>query len=136
MDTTTDRYAMTVADARFTLDATEDAAWLTGWVDSPELAREIAATFPKSVKMRGGAVGGAGPDYRNPDGSRRDRGYLRLQLRLRKDGVNGGVNEAGIKRLRSALKTIEKHGYSVEYKTSYANSVTRERLDEKLNEAA
>lgn len=49
---------------------------------------------------------------------------------FRKNGVNGGVNEAGIKRVRTLLKAAEKGGIPVMYQATCTNSIAT--LDEFL----
>lgn len=72
-------------------------------VETQELAAEIAATFPTSCKMR------SGPVYRCDAPV---RGYVSCRVILTADRVNGGRNEAGIKRYRSVRRAIAKLGHT------------------------
>ncbi len=124
-------------DSRFTfqLEATEDFAQVTAIVESLERAREIAAQFPKSYGMRAKTLSGSGPDYTDADGRRITKGYLELHAKLAADGVNRGVNESGIARLRRTLSKIERLGYAFEYQTNWKNSISLARLEEKIGAA-
>lgn len=84
----------------------------TGRVATPELAREIAAAFPKATKIRGGAI----------STSTGKEGYINLYAELTPNGSNRGVNETGLKRFRSFLKAAERLGHTVEYRAVFSNS--------------
>src|SRR4051812_40999062 len=66
-------------------------------VDTPEQAKEIAATFPKFVKVKG-------QRYHAEDGM---KGLVSFHIGLSADGVTGAVNETGLKRLRRFLDLVE-----------------------------
>lgn len=86
-------------------------------VETLEKAREIAAQFPQSVKLRPTTL-----DKRNG----MTVGYLYFNATLLANGVNGGRNEAGIKRYRSLRKAIARLGYATTYATTATNSYTTE----------
>lgn len=89
----------------------------TAILDTPEAAVEFVARFPKSAKLRATTLG----TY--DDAGNFTLGYVSHRINLRSDGVNGGVNETGIKRYRSILKAAEKAGIRVEFKgTGFLNS--------------
>ena len=89
--------------------------------DGIELAKEIAAMFPKSVKMYATKLATYTPgDYSD----RFTVGLVNMEATLVANGVNGGKNEAGIKRVRSFMKNAEKLGFKTEYKMPYTNSLT------------
>lgn len=91
-------------------------------VESAEVAREIAAQFPKSCKVTGCRVS-TGPD-------RADYGLVNLTIGLGANGSRGEKNETGLKRLASFLRNAEKLGHEIEYVVSFANSyATREEFD-------
>ncbi len=87
-------------------------------VETVELAREIAASLPKSIKIQANVLNDreAGEKY----------GYLTLSIALKANGVNGGRNEAGIKRYRSLRKALAKHGHEITWVTPYRNSYPTE----------
>jgi hypothetical protein len=93
-------------------------------VETPEQAREVAAQFPKSYKVRGGAISGI------DNGVSYTRGHVGWSRKLLADGVNGGVNEAGIAAYHRMVKMLDKLGYAVEWAAPYANSYrTREQFE-------
>lgn len=78
-------------------------------------AEMFAATLPKSLKARATSMSG-----HLPNGAR--SGFVFFRAVLKQDGVNGGVNETGLKRLRAAVKAI-----SFEWNPdTCANSMTEE----------
>lgn len=84
-------------------DMWKDAAAPQGFraslvVATPELAKEIAASFPKFVKVKG-------QRYLDRDGT--IKGYVSFHLGLSADRVTGAVNETGLKRLRKFLGLVE-----------------------------
>lgn len=60
-------------------------------------AQAFAATLPKFLKARGTGFS----DCRSPI-----RGCVWFSVTLKSDGVNGGVNETGLKRLRKAAQVL------------------------------
>lgn len=75
-------------------------------------AERIKAWFPKSVGVRATTSG-------------RD-GYVWLQVRVRADRVNGGRNEAGIKRYRRFRAVAAEHGIDVVWTAPARNSIRTE----------
>lgn len=104
----------------FEIDATPFSVTARLGVDTPEQAREIAASFPKGAKVRGGAVSIAGTG--------RVEGYVSFTASIAADGVNGGRNEAGIKRYHTFRRTAEKLGYGLAYVPRFGNSLTEAEL--------
>lgn len=68
-----------------------------------EEATTRAAQFPKSCALKVLTIWGYDPYY-----------LVSTRVHLRADGVNGGTNEAGIKRLASIKRTASKLGIVVE----------------------
>jgi hypothetical protein len=93
-------------------------------VESVERAREIAAQFPKSYKVRGTSV----TSY--ADGHPRVSGYVGWSRRLNPNDVNGGANETGIAAYHRMIAKLDQLGYDVEWATPYSNSYrTREAFE-------
>jgi hypothetical protein len=93
-------------------------------VESVERAREIAAQFPKSYKVRGVSL------TTIEDGQRVERGHVGWARRLSPDGTNGGENEAGIAAYYRMIAKLDQFGYGVEWATPYGNSYrTREAFE-------
>ena len=78
-----------------------------------ETAKEIAALFPKMVGLTATTLSGSREG---------NTGYLHFSVKLAKDGVNGGKNETGIKRLQRLLAVAAKNGLAVEYVANFSNS--------------
>lgn len=68
-------------------------------------AEAYAAQFPKSAKMRTSEYGNGGDKAR--------WGLVRFDVRTASDGVNGGVNESGLKRLATIRRTAAKLGFEI-----------------------
>jgi hypothetical protein len=119
--------------------------------ESVEHGREVAATFPKSYKVRATTLSGYTEEYdalaeemlgplpwgpgkwelfyaevQRLPAQRYCHGWVTLRVGLREDGVNGGVNETGIKRARAFLAKAEKLGFTVVFDETacYSNSAT------------
>jgi hypothetical protein len=97
-------------------------------------AHELAAKFPKYVKVSAGPIGGnwisgtcetasALDKAQWAAGEYGDRGYFSLKLRFISNGTTGAVNESAIKRYQGFIKTCVKLGIPVEYVTRYGNSL-------------
>lgn len=96
-------------------------------VKDREAALELAAAFPKSLKVRGFGVSCRGPGY----------GIVELHVDLRANESNDGYNETGVKRYRSLRKHAERLGIPVVYRPRFRNSVATEaRFEELLGGAA
>jgi hypothetical protein len=125
----------------------------TIWAETIEQAREIAAKFPKSLRLRTGTCTGQDyydhqvidPRYRagyhHPDGIWShgwSTGLVSLVVSFRADGVNKGANETGLKRYRSFRKHTDKLGIKVTFVGGlYQNSVpTEDALNALLEEVA
>lgn len=92
------------------------------YVDSPDEARAIAATFPKSWRVKAGKGWGLSGHY----------GYVIMTVDLGADGVNGGANEAGLKRLRAMAKRVPFEFHA----ENCLNAASPEQLAALLEEAA
>lgn len=70
-----------------------------------EAAREFAALFPRAAKMRAEEVstGPGRPDY----------AIVSVTITTAANGVNGGTNETGIKRLAGIRRAAAKHGIEI-----------------------
>ncbi len=122
----------------FQVSACYQPAWRGGSEDVPqhveinlytetmEQAEEIVSRFPKSAKLRTGVLHNG--YYGKPNSA-----YVTSRIQLLSDGVNGGRNETGIKRLASFFKKAEKLGLPVEWISPYKNSYeTREAFERAL----
>lgn len=87
-------------------------AKLSANVADLDAARELAATFAKSVKAQALSVSSVEGDYAT----------VEVMAKLASSKAVGEVNEAGIKRVQSALRTIERNGWEVEYASPFKNS--------------
>lgn len=93
---------------------------LTASFADRETADAFAGQFPKACQMRAYNLGGD-PEH---------TAMVRSTARLTSDGVNGGVNETGVKRYRAAVRACAKLGASITYTTPYGNSYpTREAFE-------
>jgi hypothetical protein len=79
----------------------------------------ILALFPKSARLHATSLSRMGTDE---NGGSRTLGYISSTIKLATDGVNGGRNETGIKRLHSILRAAEKAGLVVEYSAAAGNA--------------
>ena len=83
-------------------------------------AAEFAAQFPKSAKVFAGLL------Y-TENGT---RGWASAQASLVSDGVNGGVNETGLRRYRTIVKTAERLGIEILWVARAGNAyATREAFE-------
>lgn len=117
----------------------ELGAYTSGWtkarviVPTAEDAQAIAAQFPKSAKVRASSISGyfkgdttEGAYSSDPDAALATHGYVHIEIVLQSNGVNGGVNETGIKRYRAFRKHCARLGFIVEYKADGSNSYPTE----------
>lgn len=102
--------------SKFTATATASYITISMRVETKEAAQAIAAQFPKSVKAIATTI--------NIIGGTDRQGCIDIEARIGANGVNGGKNETGIKRIKSALKTITALGYEFEYTMPWTNSLT------------
>ncbi len=72
-------------------------------------AEAFAATMPKWLRVVGSSI----------SGSTRGSGYISFHVNFAADAVNGGKNEAGMKRLKKFLSLVE-----WEYQSPFLNSVS------------
>lgn len=91
-------------------------------VETPEEACELAASFPKSIKVCGCAL----------DTPTLRKGYVSCVIRLQADRLNKGYNETGVRRYRRLRKILAERGYRVEWAMPYRNCITEEELEEEL----
>jgi hypothetical protein len=85
----------------------------TAELPSPTEAVEFGRMFPKSAKVIGMTLTTA-------TGER--RGWAVAEGNLVSNGVNGGVNEAGLKRYHAIVKAAGKLGIEIQYTTDAGNS--------------
>jgi hypothetical protein len=122
----------------FRVAASEWAIEATLEVDTPEEAREIAASFPKSAKVHGQTLHTYVADENghailDSEGCHQTlyHGWVSFHAKIKADDVNGGRNETGIRRYRSFSKAAEKLGFAVEYDANaFGNSLSVEELEE------
>lgn len=102
---------MTNSEAAFAIRAIHDGhnmahavgANITMVTDNIDAAIAVASMFPKSCKVRATKLFGADSV----------RGYVEFQVHLYENGVNGGVNETGIRRYKTLMKHCAKWGVPV-----------------------
>lgn len=87
-------------------ELTKDEAWA------------LQGTFAKSTKMRACRV-----THLSTDREYYDTYSVVANAGIKANGVNGGENETGIKRLKSIFKTIDKAGDTIELVTRRHNTV-------------
>lgn len=122
------RIQATVDDARQVIGVRAGAR-----VGTPERAQQIAAAFPKFIRVKGGPCSGFAPaDFAAAHGvpldasgrALRAYGSITAAFSFSADRNNGGKNEAGLKRLRAFLRCA-----SWEYDAdAFGNSATREEF--------
>jgi hypothetical protein len=109
-------------------------------LDTVEQARQIAAAFPKSAGLKPTTLSTYvkdeyGEPVPDPIAGRRyqhiTKGYIGFYVKLDADNANKGRNEAGIKRLRSLLRNIERLGHTYRYDAdAYTNGMTADEFGE------
>lgn len=101
-------------------------------ITSLEEAQEIAARFPKSLKVRGTthtAWVREGAEMRRLDG-----GCVIARISLAPNKTTGERNETGIKRYRSIVRHLDRMGIELEWGTMYTTSyATREQFEAALD---
>jgi hypothetical protein len=85
--------------------------------DVPE-AETVVGLFPKSAKLRAGTCGTMREDFTSGP----TVGYVSVSITLAANGVNGGANETGVKRIASILKAADKAGLPVVWNDRLGNS--------------
>lgn len=105
---------------KFEITANTYAAKIRAEVETAEQAQDLAAIFPKSVKAIGKAA------YRLEDMTTRKFGVIEVEAIIKANKNTGEKNEAGIKRLKSAIKAINAAGFDVEYAAKDWNNVLTE----------
>lgn len=78
-------------------------------VETVEIAEAYAAEFPKGAKIRASRL--TAPDRVN--GGWRDYGLITGSIGFKADGVNGGINETGLKRYRTWIKALDKLDHTI-----------------------
>ncbi len=86
-----------------------------------KLSREIADQFPKSLKVK--------PSLLHTTGGYKP--FVQLVANLTANGVNGGINETGLRRYRSFRKNAEKLGIEIEWAPAFRNSYPTEQQFER-----
>lgn len=125
---------VTTAGPNFEPTETPQSVGASMIVETVEEARALAASFPKSTKVRGGSL-----STRTRDGEPVVVGYVKFNANLVANGVNGGVNETGMKRYRSFRKHVAALGHPIEWGTRYSNGIdeqTFERITAPAQEVA
>lgn len=113
----------TATDLVAEIDACE--YWIKASIEVASVAdaKALAAQFPKAIGLRA---------LRLLGGPTEASGIVEFQARISADGVNGGTNEAGIKRYRSFRKHLDRHGIEVNWRMRYANAWTEAELEAHL----
>lgn len=104
----------------YTQDGQVAAVRVMANVDTPEQAAAIAATFPKWLKVIGTHCSG----WRGESKDYTTWGIVSFQASLTTDGVNKGINETGLKRLKRFLSLVPYRFYAYEI----SNPATPEQL--------
>lgn len=101
-------------------DTTRPEQWsVAGRFATVEEAQAVVALFPKSAKLQASRL------Y----GDEAHEGSVRGWTKLSQDGVNGGVNEAGIKRFRSFIKAAKKAGVTLEWDSANRTAAYETQAD-------
>jgi len=79
---------------------------------------ELLALFPKSTKLKASGCS----TFDEETNRRFVIPTIRGSVELRSNGVNGGVNETGIKRYRSIVKHADKLGIEIVFGTRFQNA--------------
>jgi hypothetical protein len=126
--------------AEFTVTATTFQIRVSAETDTVEEARELAAQFPKSAKVKATTLSTYVQDADHnpiPDpvtGAKYQhitKGYVAFYAKLEADGANKGTNEAGIRRYRSFARAAARLGHSVRYDArGSTNSLTADQFAE------
>lgn len=88
-------------------------------------ALAILADFPKSAGLKIHRIGGDADCWTSED--KRWKVYMIAQLCS--NGANGGVNETGLKRVKTIRRVAAAKGYTVAWPKKYANAVTEAEFD-------
>jgi hypothetical protein len=76
------------------------------YVADPQAAVEFAATLPKGIKAKASTL-----TY----GDNRKVGWVSMRAVLEANGVNGGRNETGVKRVQAFRRAMAKAGLRLEF---------------------
>ncbi len=88
-------------------------------VETTKDADEVVVIFPKSIGLKSCHLG------RCVNGKYVKVGYVTMRVQLAKDGVNGGKNESGIKRIKRFLK-LANHQFVMK---ESGNAATKEQIE-------
>lgn len=92
-------------------------------VPTAEDALELAARFPKSLRVRATTL-----SYANAEGQWTRCGLVHLHVSTVANATTGEANEAGVKRLRSFFTHAARQGLRIPYLVDlYSNSLTTEQ---------
>jgi len=83
-------------------------------------AQDFAAQFPKLVRMTATEC-----VCYNAGAESTRKGIIVVRIHLGADGVNGGVNETGLRRIKTLARICERLGIRLERKRNWANSAER-----------
>lgn len=97
-------------------------------VPTLEAAQALAAEFPKTTKVRATTL--TSPIDGDYTKGSRVTGIVTFQATTASNGVNGGTNETGIRRLRSFRKALAGLGISESIETPYSNSLSADEFEE------
>lgn len=76
---------------------------------TPQAAADFVASFPKAAKLASPSLNG----HTVVAAGGVETGIVKVHIRTAADGVNGGVNETGMKRLATIRRTAAKLGVEV-----------------------
>jgi hypothetical protein len=82
------------------------------------------ALFPKSVKVVASTLSG----YDMETSSSWSAPIAAWGVRIDADGVNGGVNETGIKRINKFMAVAKASGMNMTWSMNYQNSITEDQF--------
>ena len=109
------------------VEVTAQKNWLEATINVAtfEDAEAFCTEFPKYVKAHACTLSG------NHDGDYFKIGMVRVAINLQTNGVNGGVNEMGIKRYRAFRRICEAKGLPFKFVEGFYR-LTESELDELL----
>jgi hypothetical protein len=85
---------------------------LGGYYATVEARDAAFVSIPKMCKARRSTLSGAG-------GAGGEQPIITMDVEFRSNGVNKGVNETGVKRVRAILRWLDAQGIEPEFATNY-----------------
>ena len=79
-----------------------------------EAGEAVKALFPKYTRLDNSTI-----SYMTGE----KNSYVSTQIYLWENGVNGGVNETGVKRIKAIIKSLKKHNMPTVFDNRWINAV-------------